>query len=470
MKRYMIDRFGHSIVSPHSLRNGSENAYTGRRTSEQEVDRNYLQRYYMTKVDDDKKLLETRDYVDKNFITKIDHERNIQETQDFVQQNYINKIDNENKLMETLNFVEKTYITKSEHDNKLQETKSDTAKYYITKVDSEKNMVETRDYVQQRYVTKSDHGKKLKETMNDIAKMYITKVENEKAIEEKMKYIDKTYLNKREYGKEMERMRNQMEHNYITKSEHILLENNLMKKINKYIDETLATCMRINEDRTGWDGKNLKIQNVKRGEVLSDVSVLEQTCTFDSNVLNFKCGNRYFNLVENSANEPLVYFTTDSHGRQIFAAYGTDKHEVIPTTGLKWDQVERKLYDYKLREVVWNHYDYHFQYVIDKGSTHMPHLVDKVSNDEPYYNCKNLRLKNLADGIEPTDACTLRQVLIYDSVKKVFKCGDKEFNLTINDDGSESVMMRKNGGPKLVTYKSHKRIMMEDNFLVLRDM
>ena len=39
--------------------------------------------------------------------------------------------------------------------------------------------------------------------------------------------------------------------------------------------------------------------------------------------------------------------------------------------------------------------------------------------------------KNLADGIEPTDVCTLRQVLIYDSEKKVFKWGDKEFNLTM---------------------------------------
>ena len=76
MKRFMVDRFGHSLQDTRSMR--EEVNEENRRQSLTNVSREYLEQFYVTKTDDEKKHSETRDYVDKRFVTKVVYEQNLQ--------------------------------------------------------------------------------------------------------------------------------------------------------------------------------------------------------------------------------------------------------------------------------------------------------------------------------------------------------------------------------------------------------
>ena len=175
--------------------------------------------------------------------------------------------------------------------------------------------------------------------------------------------LERFYVNKREHEKQLQEIKDGINTKYISKEEHNQAIMNLLLQAQQYADKVVDSCMRLNALRTEWEGRGIKIVNVADGEQLNDVSTINQTCTFDSTVMNFKCGNKYFNLVENSANEPLVYSTTDSRGDQILAAFGSDKVEVVPSYTLKWNKNKQTVTDISNKEVVWNERDKHFQYV-----------------------------------------------------------------------------------------------------------
>ena len=55
------------------------------------------------------------------------------------------------------------------------------------------------------------------------------------------------------------------------------------------------------------------------------------------------------------------------------------------------------------------------------------------SNDDHSWEGENKRISHVADGVDQDDVSTVRQTLTFDSEKNIFKCGDKEFDLVIND-------------------------------------
>ena len=174
--------------------------------------------------------------------------------------------------------------------------------------------------------------------------------------------LEKFYVNKLDHGVQLQEIRDQINTKYITKEEHYRAIADLLLQAQQYTDKVTDSCMRLNALKTEWDGRGVKIANVGGGEHQDDVSIISQTCTFDSTVMNFKCGTRYFNLVENSANEPLIYSTTDSSGNYILAAFGSDKEEIVPSYTLKWDKNKQTVTDKSGKEVVWNEKDKHFRY------------------------------------------------------------------------------------------------------------
>lgn len=130
--------------------------------------------------------------------------------------------------------------------------------------------------------------------------------------------------------------------------------NRLDKRVKDLQDELskLAATVMI-PDSNSWNARGLKITNVGAGEKMEDVSRLSQTCTYDVNVDNFKCGNRYFNLVENSANEPVVISVSDSVSGEVeLAEYKNTLKKVIPTHMLRWRGGELVTGDGK--KIAWN--------------------------------------------------------------------------------------------------------------------
>lgn len=49
------------------------------------------------------------------------------------------------------------------------------------------------------------------------------------------------------------------------------------------------------------------------------------------------------------------------------------------------------------------------------------------------FDAKNRRITNVAKGINKDDVSTVSQTLTYDQEKDIFKCGDKEFDLVVNN-------------------------------------
>ena len=260
--------------------------------------------------------------------------------------------------------------------------------------------------------------------------------------------------------------RDYLEKYYVSKVEHERLMMELSQELRSYVDDALKLCMQLTSDRSSWDGRNLSITNVAEGEALSDVSIIKQTCTYGSSVMNFKCGNGYFNLVENSTNEQVVCFTTNHDGEQIFAAYGEDKREVIPTTALKWHREKQALTDFKNKELVWDEVNQKFQYLASLDGDRSKIAILQQSKEsggrieERSWDGRSLRLTNLAEGRDSNDACTMKQVLVYDEEKKVFRCGSKEFNLVINTPTAPVVVLDDPRGtwPELREYGTLKKV------------
>lgn len=111
--------------------------------------------------------------------------------------------------------------------------------------------------------------------------------------------------------------------------------NRLEKKVKDLQDElTKLTSTVMVADSVSWDARGLKITNVGAGDKMEDVSRLSQTCTYDVNVDNFKCGNRYFNLVESSANEAVIISVNDN-GIVELAEYKNSQNKIKPTHMLR---------------------------------------------------------------------------------------------------------------------------------------
>lgn len=56
------------------------------------------------------------------------------------------------------------------------------------------------------------------------------------------------------------------------------------------------------------------------------------------------------------------------------------------------------------------------------------------SDSKKSWDGKSRVISNVAPGVEPTDVPIMSQVLVYDENKKQFKCGDKYFNIVIDDE------------------------------------
>lgn len=134
---------------------------------------------------------------------------------------------------------------------------------------------------------------------------------------------------------------------YVEKSKH----EELVNRVNG-LEEQMKKCLQLTDDRTAWDAKNKKIGNVAAGDSFGDVSTFDQTLTYDRSVMNFKTGDIYFNLVESSANKPVLTATTDSAGDLIFAPYGSEL-EVIPNKSIRWDYRYQIAHDQN-GEIVWD--------------------------------------------------------------------------------------------------------------------
>ena len=284
-----------------------------------------------------------------------------------------------------------------------------------------------------------------------LEKYYVTKTELNNAIFTK-EYLDQTYVTKAEAIDTQ-----YLEKNYVTKTS--LIE--MLTDLREYVNTKLEKCLQINSEGTGWDCKEVKLIHVGEGLLPTDASIVSQTCTYDVEIMNFRCGNKYFNLVEHSANEQIVCFTTNEDGEQILAAYNSGRMEVKPTAILRWNEKQQVLKDYKDKEVIWDERKSHFRYIDSHKSLHsriLPTLaggsLPSEKNDE-VWDGKNLRFTNVAAGRDADDVATIKQVLIYDEVKDVFKCGSKEFDLAVNKPKAKVVVLRTDREPILTTYKSN---------------
>lgn len=139
---------------------------------------------------------------------------------------------------------------------------------------------------------------------------------------------------------------------YLDSRQYVTSDNYL--KLSQRVDELNK------EDRSliTLDGNDLdmggrRIKNVLSGINWNDVSIIGQTCTYDETVGNFKCGTRYFNLVENSANCPILCGNLNESGEVTLGEYGT-KTEVKPKKLLYYEPNSFKLTDNNGTEIVWD--------------------------------------------------------------------------------------------------------------------
>lgn len=109
----------------------------------------------------------------------------------------------------------------------------------------------------------------------------------------------------------------------------------------------------IKLDGTDLDAGGRKITNVKPGVNFNDVSTVAQSCTYDESVGNFKCGSRYFNLVENSANCPVLCAKYSESGEVTLSEYGKETI-VKPKALLYYEPNSFKLTDNAGTEIVWD--------------------------------------------------------------------------------------------------------------------
>lgn len=102
-----------------------------------------------------------------------------------------------------------------------------------------------------------------------------------------------------------------------------------------------------------WDAEQKRIQNVSPGVELSDVSTVAQSCTYDSEFNNFRCGTRTFNLVQSSSNCPILCAKYNNEGVATMSDYETQQ-EVRPRNLLYFEPNTFKLKDHIGTEIVWD--------------------------------------------------------------------------------------------------------------------
>lgn len=139
------------------------------------------------------------------------------------------------------------------------------------------------------------------------------------------------------------------DHDAVTKS---YLERFWERKIKEL---TESKSLRLNKDKTAWDAEGLKIINTAPGDKLTDVSTLEQACTYDEGIKSFRCGLKTYNLVENSANNPIVVTTRlSAFGPLELAEYHNVLSPIHPTNYAMWDFLRNELVYDKHNQLVWD--------------------------------------------------------------------------------------------------------------------
>ena len=123
------------------------------------------------------------------------------------------------------------------------------------------------------------------------------------------------------------------------------------------LQEEISNCMQLDGNENVWNARGKKIGNTKSGTTFGEVSTFDETLTYDSEIKNFKTGARSFNLVETSANRPVVVAL---HNHQTTLVEYETEQKVKPNGFLLWEG--GKLSDNDGQEVVWNEVEKRFTY------------------------------------------------------------------------------------------------------------
>lgn len=129
---------------------------------------------------------------------------------------------------------------------------------------------------------------------------------------------------------------------------------NKVTRIENSLKKLESECLRVNSVGDAWDAQNRRITNVAPSQEMFDASTLAQTCTYDVNINNFKCGNRTFNLVENSSNTPLLILSTDANGMSHIAVYGNPDSIQYPSDFIRWNFDVDTMVDAYNKEIGWD--------------------------------------------------------------------------------------------------------------------
>jgi len=119
-------------------------------------------------------------------------------------------------------------------------------------------------------------------------------------------------------------------------------------------------CIRLDVDGR-WDAKNKVICNTAAGTSHDEVSTMAQTCTYEESVDNFRCGTKYFDLVQNSTRRPIVYAKWEGEGYQL-KLYGTNK-EFFPVWAVRYDVRWHHFEDHQSREIAWDEKNKRFGWI-----------------------------------------------------------------------------------------------------------
>ena len=123
------------------------------------------------------------------------------------------------------------------------------------------------------------------------------------------------------------------------------------------IQEEISHCMQLDGDENTWNARGKKIANARSGTTFGEVSTFDETLTYDSGIKNFKAGERTFNLVETSANRPVVVAL---HNHQTTLVEYETEQKIKPNGFLMWEG--GKLSDNDGKEVVWDEVGKRFTY------------------------------------------------------------------------------------------------------------
>lgn len=150
--------------------------------------------------------------------------------------------------------------------------------------------------------------------------------------------------------------RGYVERNFVGQTMHKSLEERVIQ-----LELLVNRCICLTEDGKSWDARQLRISNVAAGDQLTDASSCSQTCSYDDSIKKFRCGNRTFNLVESSANEPVVVASRVSNfGPLELVEYNNPLNIIMPSHILRWD--DEKVTDGNRQDVVWDEAKKQFSY------------------------------------------------------------------------------------------------------------